>query len=145
GRAAAADANLILALQNYSNSVGSYYAAIVQYNNALATFEFAKGAIMERDSVFISEGPLPRCAQVRAVEHERQRTEAIVLCDLAHPVTQAYCAAGPVESPPGAHVPNDMVLSLPVLQHAAPPVPDMPESPSAASSSPPSAIAPPGP
>jgi outer membrane protein TolC len=132
GRAAAADANLILALQNYSNSVGSYYAAIVQYNNALATFEFAKGAIMERDSVFISEGPLPRCAQVRAVEHERQRTEAIVLHDLAQPGIQACCAASPCDGVPGMpHAPRDMALSLPVLQHAAPPVPEMPETPAA--------------
>jgi hypothetical protein len=131
---------LILALQNYSNSVGSYYAAIAQYNSALATFEFAKGAIMEHDSVFISEGPLPRCAQVRAVEHERQRTEAIVLRDLDHPVMPASCAAGPpgtVPAPP--HGPNDMVLSLPVLEHAKPPPPEMPQSPAAAVPSLPSA------
>jgi outer membrane protein TolC len=143
GRAAAADANLILALQNYSNSVGSYYAAIVQYNNALATFEFAKGGIMERDSVFISEGPLPRCAQVRAVEHERQRTEAIVLRDLAHPVTPASCTTGPAETAPALpHSLNDMVLSLPVLQHTNPPPPEIPESPTAESSSPQSAASP---
>jgi outer membrane protein TolC len=142
GRAAAADANLILALQNYSNSVGSYYAAIVQYNNALATFEFAKGAIMERDSVFISEGPLPRCAQVRAVEHERQRTEALVLRDQAQPVIPASCPAGPTETVPVLpQVPNDMVLSLPVLQHTKQPPPEMAESPVASVPSPPSIAA----
>src|SRR5262249_29566177 len=63
GRIAASNADLILALQNFSSSIGSYYAAIVQYNNALAAFEFAKGTIMERDKVFINEGPLPYCAQ----------------------------------------------------------------------------------
>jgi outer membrane protein TolC len=128
GRGKTFGADLILALQNWSNSVASYYAAIVQYNNALATFEFAKGTILERDNVFINEGPLPSCAQVRAVEHERQRTEALVLCDLAKPVTPAGCPAGP-EAPvlKSPFLPQDRALSLPVLQQQRPPVPEMPE------------------
>ena len=44
----------------------------MQYNNALAGFEFAKGTIMQHDNVSIAEGPLPHCAQVRAVEHEQR-------------------------------------------------------------------------
>lgn len=130
GRAAAVDANLILALQNYSNSVGSYYAAIAQYNNALATFDFAKGSIMERDKVFIAEGPLPRCAQVRAVEHERDRTRAIVLQDMPHPVTPVSCSTAPGELEPKLpHGPEETPLSLPALQHTQPPVPKLPDEP----------------
>jgi len=153
GRAAASDANLILALQNFSNSVGNYYAAVVQYNNALATFEFAKGAIMERDNVYIGEGPLPLCAQVRAVEHERQRTEAFVLRDISNcPPGGNWMGLGgllswshaerPPDAPPdpagkATHAdevapklprgPQPMALSLPMLQHAQPPVPELPD------------------
>src|SRR5262249_32740167 len=81
GRAPAYGADLILAEQNWSTSASNLYTAIVQYNNALATFDFATGAIMDRDHVFIGEGPLPQCAQIRAVEHERQRTKALVLAE----------------------------------------------------------------
>jgi outer membrane protein TolC len=129
GRAAAADANLILALQNYSTSLGSYYAAIVQYNNILATLEFAKGTIMERDKIFISEGPLPLCAQERAVEHERQRTKALVLHELTAPVQPQICpvcANGCAPKMPC--VPENGVLPLPVLQQTQPPVPELPEA-----------------
>jgi hypothetical protein len=138
GRAAAADANLILALQNFANSIGSYYAAIAQYNSILATFEFAKGTIMERDKIFINEGPVPPCAQERAVEHERKRTNAIVLQELDHPVVPVSCPvslAGPETMIP--HMPDDKMLSLPVLQHSQPPVPEVPANPAAPASPPP--------
>ena len=51
----------------------------MQYNNALATFEFAKGTIMQHNGVYIADGPLPNCAQIRAVDHERERTRALLL------------------------------------------------------------------
>jgi hypothetical protein len=139
GRAAAADANLILALQNFSNSIGSYYAAIAQYNSILATFQFAKGSIMERDKVFISEGPVPACAQERAVEHERQRTNAIALHDIEHPVAAAFCPDGPagVETKLPS-VPDEGMLSLPAVQQTRLPVPELLENPTATVSSPPS-------
>jgi len=79
GRGTSYGADLVLAIQNWSSSASNLYTAIVQYNNALASLEFARGSIRERDSVFISDGPLPLCAQVRAVEHEGQRTAALVL------------------------------------------------------------------
>jgi outer membrane protein TolC len=127
GRSQPFGADLILALQNWSNSVAGYYAAIVQYNTALATLEFAKGSIMERDSVFVNEGPLPACAQVRAVEHERRRTEALVLRAATAPVTPAACPAGPAEAAPAMpHLAQDTALSLPALQQARPPVPALP-------------------
>ncbi len=64
---------------------------IAQYNSALARFEYAKGTIMQHDNVVISEGGLPQCAQVRAVEHERERSKAIVLRERAKPVTIPCC------------------------------------------------------
>jgi outer membrane protein TolC len=126
GRASAADANLILALQNYSTSIGTYYASIAQYNNALVALDFGRGAIMDRDKVFIGEGPLPRCAQVRAVEHERDRTRAIVLKDISQPITPVSCSA-PEADPNMPRGPEATPLSLPVLQHSRPSVPELPE------------------
>lgn len=61
------------------------YEAIAEYNNSLARYEWAKGSIRQNNNVIISEGPLPVCAQVRAVEHERDRTKAIVLRQPALP------------------------------------------------------------
>src|SRR5262249_24916879 len=41
------------------------YEAIAEYNNSLAKFEFGKGTILHANNIFISDGPLPACAQVR--------------------------------------------------------------------------------
>ena len=60
----------------------------MEYNNALARFEYAKGTILEHDNVQIAEGVLPNCAAVRAVEHERERSNALVLRERAQPVAQ---------------------------------------------------------
>ncbi len=74
-----------------------YYQFLGQYNAALANFEFAKGTLLRRDNVMIAEGPLPNCPQVRAVEHEEERTKALILrerespipCGPEHPDTNA--------------------------------------------------------
>jgi outer membrane protein TolC len=108
------------------------YSAIRDYNNALAAFEFAKGTIMHRDNVIISEGMLPQCAQVRAVEHERQRGAALVLRERANPVNQPCWdpAKGVVPIP---SVPADGAAAVPALPVAEmlqekKPLPDAPPS-----------------
>jgi outer membrane protein TolC len=116
GRGTSYGADLVLAIQNWSTSAANLYSSIVQYNNALATLDFARGAVQERDSVFIADGPLPLCAQVRAVEHERQRTAALVLHERETPVYPASCPAGAEALPPAQ--------PLPVLE-SRPPVPEM--------------------
>jgi outer membrane protein TolC len=84
--------DLVLQAQRFwAEALRAEYMAIRDYNNALAKFEYAKGTILERDNVEISEGPLPFCAQVRAVEHERQRTAALVLRERAEPVHCPVC------------------------------------------------------
>jgi hypothetical protein len=107
---------LILAEQSWSTAASSLYSAIVQYNNALTTFDFARGAIMERDNVTIGDGPLPGCAQVRAVEHERQRTKALVLAE------RATCANPCPEGSALPHLPVD-VAPVPSLLESRLPVP----------------------
>lgn len=76
---------LLEAQRVYADALRDEFASITQYNNSLITFEYAKGTILNYDNVVISEGPLPTCAQVRAVEHERERTKALVLREHAAP------------------------------------------------------------
>jgi outer membrane protein TolC len=124
GRSKPYGADLILALENWANSVSGVYSAIVQYNNALATFEFAKGSMLAHDNIYITEGPLPGCAQVRAVEHERQRTMAKVLKECGPPIQPACHTDGavPVINPTLARQP----MTLPELQRSQAPLPLMP-------------------
>ena len=93
------------------------------YNNALAGFEFAKGTILQHDNVIITEGPLPQCASVRAVEHERQRTASIVLPERAEPIAPACFKPEPMM--PGK------APSLPAAMAAVPPLKDAPMLPAA--------------
>jgi outer membrane protein TolC len=119
-------ADLILALQNWSSTSSALYTFIVDYNNALATLEFAQGSIQERDRVLISEGPLPHCVAVRAVEHERQRTEALLLRERAGSGFPHPCPDGPDKEP---HLPTDPVAPLPTLWENRQPVPEVPAPP----------------
>jgi len=63
------------------------YEAIAEYNETIARLEWAKGTILQHTNVIIGEGPLPECTQVRAVEHERERTEALILKQRPAPLT----------------------------------------------------------
>jgi outer membrane protein TolC len=125
GGRAAFGADLILAEQSWSTSTAAYYTAVVQYNNALATLDFARGAIFERDNVTIGDGPLPCCAQIRAVEHERQRTAALVVQE------REACVQPPDGACPGGVqvAPSPVAMGpLPIptlLEHRAP-VPEIP-------------------
>jgi outer membrane protein TolC len=75
----------------FATSLQQEYQAIRDYNNSLAGFEFVKGTLLQRDNVVIAEGPLPHCAQVRAVEHERERAVGLVKRERANPVGQFPC------------------------------------------------------
>jgi outer membrane protein TolC len=87
--------------------------AIVNYNDALTAFEFAKGTIMQHDNVVISEGALPHCAQVRAVDHERERAKAILCKERARPDAYPFCVAGPEGAGHGpAHQPLPSLASV---------------------------------
>jgi outer membrane protein TolC len=117
-------ADLVLALQNWNNTASSLYSFIVQYNNALASLDFAKGTMLNRDNVFISDGPLPACAQVRAVEHERQRTAALVLKERAPWTYQASCSDG-IDTLARPQADAGAFKSLPALFENRAPLPEM--------------------
>src|SRR5262249_41640265 len=61
---------LLEAQRFWANALTNEYAAIAEYNQTLAAFEWAKGTLLRHDNVHIAEGPLPACAQVRAVAHQ---------------------------------------------------------------------------
>ena len=83
---------LLEAQRQWANALSVEYQAIVEYNNSLARFNFAKGTLMQHDGIQIAEGPLPECAQVRAVENERQRAKAIICHEEANVVAHPPCS-----------------------------------------------------
>ncbi len=114
---------LLEAQRFWADALSNEYQAVVTYNNALVGFEFAKGTILQHDNVVISEGPLPCCAQVRAVEHERERTAALILRERAAPVAPA------LDHPEG--LTPGKAPSLPAALSATPPLKDAPSLPAA--------------
>lgn len=111
---------LLEAQRFWANALSTEYAAVVNYNNALANFEYAKGTILQHDNIHIAEGPLPQCAAVRAVEHERQRTAALVLRERANGIPHE-----PITSEGGVMpaLPKDSAPTLPALLGSAPELP----------------------
>src|SRR5262249_5015568 len=113
--------NVLLEAQRFwADALANEYSAIVQYNNALVGFEFAKGTILQHDTVVIAEAELPGRARARAVEHFRRRTAALVLAERAVPVKPACPAPGCVPAP------ADKGGSLPALYQNTPPLKDVP-------------------
>lgn len=82
---------LLEAQRTWADALKAEYDNIVLYNNALVAFEFSKGTIQQRSNVVVAEGPLPSCALVRAVEHERERSKALVLRERSIPVKHVPC------------------------------------------------------
>jgi hypothetical protein len=74
---------LLEAQRFWATALTAEYNNITQYNIALARFQHAKGTILLHDNVQIQEGALPECARERAVENQRQKDKALVLCERA--------------------------------------------------------------
>jgi hypothetical protein len=90
--------------RRYAAALIKEYNAIAEYNAAIARFEWAKGATLRYNKVHISEGALPQCAQVRAVEYEKERSRSFVLLHRPDSLNQ-----------PGRHV-VDKASDLPVIE-----------------------------
>lgn len=65
--------------RSYAAALVKEYNAIAEYNNSLARLEWAKGTTLRYNNVHVSEGQLPACAQVNAVEYEKERARALAL------------------------------------------------------------------
>jgi outer membrane protein TolC len=114
---------LLEAQRVWADALRDEFNAIYQYNNTIATFEFAKGTILQHDNVVISEGPLPHCAQVRAVEHERERTKALVLQERAQPINHSVYQGADGAIPGVPDLPKSTLPSVPSLYEGLPSTP----------------------
>jgi hypothetical protein len=127
---------LLQAQQSWADALSREYQNIANYNKSLAAFEFAKGTLLQYDNVIIAEGGLPKCAQVRAVEHERERSKALVVMEHARPVEQPMgrpageCDIPEVPTDMAAlpKLPRDRAPSLPALMKNQPLVPEIDDS-----------------
>ena len=63
--------------RDLADAIRAEFAAVAQYNSALAQFEFAKGTILRYNNIHLQEGPLPLGVQKRAVDHEQERMKAL--------------------------------------------------------------------
>jgi outer membrane protein TolC len=106
---------LLEAQRLWADALRAEYLAVADYNSALARFEYAKGTIMQRDNIVIAEGGLPQCAQVRAVEHERERSSALVLRERAKPITIPCCRVEGGTLPGLPEMPQSTAPSIPAL------------------------------
>jgi outer membrane protein TolC len=119
---------LLQAQTDWTTALSTEYASIAAYNIALARFEFARGTMLRHDSVTIQEGPLPRCAQVRAVEHEEERAKAILLREREGMVPYQNCS--PEHGKPAMPLlPAVGAPSIPALMSGTPPAPTEPLPP----------------
>jgi len=83
---------------------------------------------LQHNNIIINEGGLPECARERAIEHQRQRTKALVLCERSKPVTFQPCAPGCDAAPGFLGMPHGVAPALPSLDLGTPPAPkDFPE------------------
>lgn len=115
---------LLEAQRFWADALANEYDSIVKYNNAIANFEYSKGTLLKHNNVQIAEGALPGVAQVRAVEHQRERSKALVLREHATPVK--YADFNPEQGQIGMpQLPSGTAPSLPALLKDAPEVPEM--------------------
>jgi len=101
------DLALLDAQRRYAAALIKEYNAIAEYNNAIARFEWSKGATLRYNNVHISEGALPQAVQVRATEYEKERSKSFVLLHRPDSFDQ-----------PGRHVVNK-TSELPVIEAPA--------------------------
>jgi hypothetical protein len=113
---------LLEAQRFWADALANEFQQIVAYNNALCAWEYAKGTIQQHDNVTITEGPLPACAAVKAVDHERERTASLVLLERANPIAPKCFEPDPL-------IPGK-APSLPAAMSAVPPLKEVPGLPS---------------
>ena len=119
---------LLEAQRFYATALSSEYQFIAGYNEILVAWEFMKGTIMQHDNVVISEGGLPGTVQVRAVEHERERSKALEIREHNNPIQSAPMDVdGKVGVIP--QIPSNSAASLPALLSNVQPLPPAPEVP----------------
>jgi len=125
---------LLEAQRFFADALAAEYQAIANYQVALASYQFAKGTLMNYNNVAIAEGALPNVVLSRAIEHQEARSKALILRQRAVPQAEAELER----------------LKLGVIQTHQSAVPDLPTLASDANAQPldplaPRSIAPPVP
>jgi outer membrane protein TolC len=110
--------SLLDAQRLWAAALSDEYGAVVAYNNALVQFEFSKGTIQHHDRIQIAEGQMPKGAQIRASEHERQRTRALVVAERTNPLILRPSS----RLLPAACWPEGVAPPLPALWQDGPPL-----------------------
>jgi outer membrane protein TolC len=62
-------------VRQWTTALSAEYRAVADYNTAIAAFHFGKGTLMDYDNVRILDGSVTMAAPVRAIDHERTRTQ----------------------------------------------------------------------
>ncbi len=112
----------------WAQALQAEYAAIRDYNNAIVTFEAAKGTNLTRNNIIINEAMLPVKAQKQAAEHLDQRKHALPIRERAIP----EIAPVPIQdAPPTLEVNNapDKGQTLVNLWQKDPPLRESPSLP----------------
>ena len=118
---------LLEAQRFYVTALQAEYQFIAAYNETLIGWEFTKGTIMQHDNVVISEAGLPSTAQVRAVDHQRERTAALILRERPLPTAPLHCDSDVGVIP---QIPPGSAGTLPsILSDKSQPLPPAPELP----------------
>ena len=107
---------LLSAQRTITDARSAEYRAIADYNSVLAAWQFSKGTLMRYDNVNIGEGALPECAQVRAADHFRERSAALVVRE------RAVDETGPAGIQPITQDPLEKVMPMQID-----PVPSVPQ------------------
>jgi outer membrane protein TolC len=115
---------LLEAQRNWADSLASEYQAIVNYNNTLASFQFAKGTLMQYDNVVIGEGDLPEPIAVRADDNFRARQASLEKRTRPDP-SDAAAATWASSGEQQKHNGSSYGKPFPAKTHELPPVPDM--------------------
>jgi outer membrane protein TolC len=145
GTTAGATTVQVLQIQrSFAAALVKEYQSITNYNNAIAQLEWAKGTILRYNNVHISEGALPQCAEVRAVEYEKDRQRGLTILDNPDALQQPGrmvsskvrdVLAIPISTMPADIVPaadthapgNNNVVLPPVIDIKPAPLPEMHE------------------
>jgi outer membrane protein TolC len=93
-------ADLLVVSGQLAQAMLKQFEAIAEYNNTLARYEWAKGSLLQFNNVVIAEGALPDCVAVRAVEHLKERTKALLLKQHPAPLTTPGQFVNDLEGPP---------------------------------------------
>lgn len=104
-------------VRNWASALSAEYQAMVDYNNTLAAFHFAKGTLLDYSQIHLLEGSAPAIRPVRAVEHEHKRAQELARKTSMKPVSEPPTAAAGLQFP---QIPAREAVPLPSLWAESP-------------------------